>query len=898
MHALDATIAHMLQSPEENAEYLKALSMLLAQKGYAEVVRNNVLPTLSRYTKYEEFTALFHAVEQSSAEFLRSKQATVASVYSATTDNASDIFDAAEEEYSTFADVVSESSSAPVSTVQTLEGLIRSGQVIRATQLYEDLCAIGVDIPKSPLYSYAANRLLRSYDTRNAIEQYRLWLELVPDADQNPDHAYLDQLTGYLLNSHRPSLQLINEFSLICSRKGYLALLERTLPVIIRYTEVEFSRRQLCQWEDNVRDWFVRREAPNSEIKLWEAEIRGVAIRAYRLTGHQNEVVNLVKHSYNTGTHLRHGLVHFIIREWDQGADSESLANLQIVKDIRDAWYPPHLIEQPSSSGASQDLALLVEQRRYAEAEALRAAMYRDGQSITPSSIYIQAALATLASDLSPDRARSFHHWMELVPACDVASLQGDVKLVATKLLEEPVDVTLLMLFALHCARKGVFDVASETILGKIVGHRSIPSPSIMKLLDQLRQEFDQRAVQDPAYPPLSQTMFADAVSASMRARRVSLALQLTHALDHAHKDNMASPPASSSSEGGTDLLAFAQTLETRNTWSTPQIPPPILLRYLRRVFTPATSSSFWIPPPPPEDLYKHLLVFRKDQRFNAVKLLNSRAMRSPPGHSTIWARAMMLHAARKGDHDRVLSLFAHYFYMVGVYRKGVLEVFERRKDDWQFMQPRLEGRIPPLSADIAMVWHSLVAKSPDETNPRQPGLRNLYRQFIGAVKVSKGVSKLSPVTTGGRTILLFRPPPIQFDDDSFTPFISAFCSLLSPNFAVTVFKHMTSLGFNPTEYQLRKVACTFAAGGNVSGAVGMLDYLELHKERSGVHARTFNTYGKVLKAFLDAKCLEGAEEVERRLVVTLGYQPSLSKKVDRDLAALEKLRKEPTSAA
>lgn len=49
VHALDATIAHMLQSPEENAEYLKALSMLLAQKGYAEVVRNNVLPTLSRH---------------------------------------------------------------------------------------------------------------------------------------------------------------------------------------------------------------------------------------------------------------------------------------------------------------------------------------------------------------------------------------------------------------------------------------------------------------------------------------------------------------------------------------------------------------------------------------------------------------------------------------------------------------------------------------------------------------------------------------------------------------------------------------------------------------------------------------------------------------------------------
>jgi hypothetical protein len=268
-----------------------------------------------------------------------------------------------------------------------------------------------------------------------------------------------------------------------------------------------------------------------------------------------------------------------------------------------------------------------------------------------------------------------------------------------------------------------------------------------------------------------------------------------------------------------------------------------------------------------------------------------------------------------------VVQTFIDNFWLSGLPREEVLSHYRRFRsmirnyDPSSGEEPPLQrfchfdrtrtlprGKMWPRRVHCNLVWDALVELT---TQDRQ--LELLYRRLIEFAEKGSDSPRSDSVIEADEVPItgLWRTP---VGTAAFTPFMTRMMFLRGPSFGVRILRDMLRLGVRPTSYHYTELSGFYARRGDVTKVFLILDGMErglrrdllehhtIPQHRCGsepIHEYclpppTLVTYISILRGFLIAKNLEGAEAVCERLLKVYMYIPGSSRHADLAIQDLQ----------
>ncbi|KAJ4473746.1 hypothetical protein J3R30DRAFT_3511393 [Lentinula aciculospora] len=315
----------------QHTEAINHLGIILANKGYTNIVRSKILPilsTLGSSTKVE------WALEPEKL------------------DVSSDVFEC-EDQY----DFSSTSTQTTLSAIHTLHDLLSSLSVDSynaARRLLLDLQSLEHPIPPSTVYLLPASMALSlPLSASERMSDFELWFKHYPPRNLNRSPSFT-ALLSYLDNS-LTSLPLFTSLSLLLAQKGYSSFSNTHLiPSIFRYSNPSQLLTFYHQYESNIRAY--------SSANIQVSNARSIAVRHLAESGHLSSAVSLLSTKFKFHQRTHSILLSRLL--------SSSMPNKEIhIQQLRDMAIPstsrtlsttstflPHTLRQLSKTLASGNI--------------------------------------------------------------------------------------------------------------------------------------------------------------------------------------------------------------------------------------------------------------------------------------------------------------------------------------------------------------------------------------------------------------------------------------------------------------------------------------------------------------------------------------------------------------
>lgn len=344
-------------------------------------------------------------------------------------------------------------------------------------------------------------------------------------------------------------------------------------------------------------------------------------------------------------------------------------------------------------------------------------------------------------------------------------------------------------------------------------------------------------------------------------------------------------------------------------------------LRYLKKhIATDEKSDTTH-----PFTLVNFMNMYLATGRTRALKMLLDKAIRKSFFATSNFLFAEMLFYRRLKQPNLVIKTFMDHFWLSGVPREEVMTrytrivMINRNYDPSSGEDPPLQrfypfdsshtlprGKVWPSKRHCNLVWDALV-----ELTTLDRELELLYTKLIGFAEQrsdsphSEAIVKADEVPIPGHW-------HAAVGAAAFTPFMHRLMFAKGPLFGVRILRDMLQLGIRPTSYHYTELAGFYARKGDDRKAFLVLDGMERgkHRDLSECNANTSQrgigepveeyylpsptlvTYSSVLRGFLIAKHLDGAERVFARLKSIFEYVPGHAPTLDlaiQDLNAFKK---------
>ncbi len=326
-----------------------------------------------------------------------------------------------------------------------------------------------------------------------------------------------------------------------------------------------------------------------------------------------------------------------------------------------------------------------------------------------------------------------------------------------------------------------------------------------------------------------------------------------------------------------------------------------------------------------PFTLVNFMSMYLATGRTRALKMLLDKAIRKSFFATSNFLFAEMLFYRRLKQPNLVIKTFMDHFWLSGVPREEVMmrylriDSIYRNYDSSSGEDPPLQrfypfdpsstlprGKIWPSKRHCNLIWDALVELT---TNERE--LEVLYKKLIYFAEQgfdsprSEVVVKADEVPIPGH----WHAP---VGAAAFTPFMQRLMFAQGPSFGVRILRDMLQLGIPPTTYHYTELAGFYARKGDDRKVFLILDGMERCKRRDlperntntpqrGISGPveeyylpppTLVTYTSILRGFLIAKHLDGAERVFARLKLFCDYVPGQAATLDLAIQDLEDFSK------
>ena len=340
------------------------------------------------------------------------------------------------------------------------------------------------------------------------------------------------------------------------------------------------------------------------------------------------------------------------------------------------------------------------------------------------------------------------------------------------------------------------------------------------------------------------------------------------------------------------------------------------MLRYLKsHIVTTKRSDTAH-----PFTIVNFISMYLATGRTRAVRMLLEKTLRKSFFATSNFLFAEMLFYRRIQQPHLVIKTFIDHFWLSGLPRDEVLSRYFRFRNRTESYDPssgedpplrRLynfdnartlpRGKLWPKRVHCNLVWDALVELA---TQDRQ--LELLYGKLLNVAEhtsnspASNFVVEAEEMPISG----LWRSP---VGTAAFTPFMTRMMFYRGPSFGVRILRDMLRLGVRPTSYHYTELSGFYARRGDVRKVFLVLDGMERglrynlpenslprHSgESEPIHEYclpppTLVTYISILRGFLIAMNLQGAEEVRERLLNVFKYIPGSSRIADLALQDLE----------
>ncbi|TFK34508.1 hypothetical protein BDQ12DRAFT_700449 [Crucibulum laeve] len=374
--------------------------------------------------------------------------------------------------------------------------------------------------------------------------------------------------------------------------------------------------------------------------------------------------------------------------------------------------------------------------------------------------------------------------------------------------------------------------------------------------------------------------------------------------------------------EKGDNLTIRAEEVSMASEWDT-AAPVDVnknlalSLRYLKRCMSGSEEL------PHPFTIVAFMESYISTGRTTALQLLLNKAIRSSFRSTSVFLFAEMLFYRRRGLNDLVLETFVDHFYLSGVPRQDVLTRHRRvqrvraqhaEESEYGEDSParRLceavglsRGKIWPSTVHCNLVWHALVDIAPDNRT-----IESLYEKLLAITKCAQS-NVSTPLLKDSISHLL--PPTNQqkLGSGAFTSFMRPLMLVHGPSRGAHILGDMMKVGIKPTVYHFTELAGRYASNGDTRRALMVLDRMEkMLKAQNAAESSTemitdpedtstsfpapdLVMYISLLRGFIKSHNLEGATEVEKRLMQRYTHIPGEYAYLDNVFADLRILRKQ-----
>ncbi|PCH35217.1 hypothetical protein WOLCODRAFT_139805 [Wolfiporia cocos MD-104 SS10] len=618
---------------------------------------------------------------------------------------------------------------------------------------------------------------------------------------------------------------------------------------------------------------------------------------------------------------------------------------------------------QPALSGCSL-LESLVRDGQYADADRIHAELVEMGIAIEPSMVYENAAIYALTQEHRDpqERLAAFTRWWSLIPNAE-ASYEPPVRRIEAILLQglKP-DLPLMTQYALICARKGLATWLGTRIMSVIFRYSAPAQTSsfLETLCDTALQatwdcELSQKQLwrrnwrdwnrrrslehrllrrMDTWYTWatisfVTNGRIEDAIRVLQQAQRRGLRLS-----DKAYDAVMRQLERSLDLEGLALVKQLYQDRPPVHLYSMNAIPeiestfrqykPPDeltqtmfsdekslakALRIMRRNIIP---SHF----PLPSALARFMAEYRARGRSIGLQILRKKAYEKPATMS-MWVLAEMLYHTQRGERNRVMEIYAHHFFTVGLpeYAEQNLWFLSEQKNRAQalsssddlYLLPPVEAKTWPSTHHTAVVWKAVAASA-----KRAEPLELLYSELLRKVTNARAMNAAchwSPEEVIARSTEYpsAAAPATLYDVGHFNVFVYEFAEHVGPARAAKVVADMYRYGIAPTVETLTMLGSSFARCADVKKIYALLDQMENSTEQrpiiedESLAARVATqqrkslalpspniiTYTAIMRFLINRKHGEIALQIARRMQQNLGYIPGTNPYTDEVLLQL-----------
>lgn len=605
------------------------------------------------------------------------------------------------------------------------------------------------------------------------------------------------------------------------------------------------------------------------------------------------------------------------------------------------------------SMTAVQILLDMVENGRYASADALRAELVGLGVSIPPSHLYEKLAQYALRPTFPADRLVAFSNWFSLVP--DARTKPRKFRSLRSSLFVKAhiPELDIIMRFGLIAASKGHAKYITPQVISTVVRYaKPEVSAQYLAAYEKEAMMWKKGSVKGVKNAKRGILILKDMHSLAVRTQAIEgrlkeavgllqaarnrginisgftygmllrrlrgagdeqqYALVRQLAPTHVHdKFHASTPPLFA------DELAQASTLASR-------------LRALRKIIVP--NSHVGIP-------HNELALFIHDYkeatgRDRAIALLRNRAFKHGHAPASDWAMAELLYHHHRNEHRLVLIVFKNFFHLVGVpadmVRFYIKVLSPHRKARTKFRWVRyipndfvlsirynLQAKLWPTPHHTALVWVALAWLNNHRT------LEKLYRRLLlqihesrapaTALADSRSASSAIPSSVVHDVSVkhdaeedldasLARTQSHVVDGAHFTPFLVAFTKRGQVGRAIQLMADMMTLGIKPTVEHWTILAGSCARNGDARQVFRILDSMEADGARADMGdnptiirfpAPTLATYTNVMQSFVRARRLDDALNIKARIMTKCQYVVGESRTTDHALFILKTLQEE-----
>ncbi|KAG2156794.1 uncharacterized protein EDB93DRAFT_1125667 [Suillus bovinus] len=570
---------------------------------------------------------------------------------------------------------------------------------------------------------------------------------------------------------------------------------------------------------------------------------------------------------------------------------------------------------------SSDTLVNLIRTEDYAAAESLRKEMMDIKIPIQPHIIYERAARAVLQTKGLKNRGELFSAWLSLVPTA--TEQWSSFKDIRQQLFRGSnyLNISLIMRFGLIMASKGYFVGNAQSQVLSTLARYASPA-TIESYILQLETVVDHlsKTSHVKVTPEQWASIYSLVIRNQVLAGREKHALQLARVaatrerqvtdftfrflLEHSPDEAFTATVQELRKQISSNPYSIPDVWYKRTCSHTDTLALASHLRYLRHAII---STS----PPTSYFLSNFMNAYHATGRTRALLALRKKAFQHSHKAKSLWVMAEMLYHRSRNEPQLVLVVFAYHFHMIGVPRRTILKTMRliskrraplsQRTSLPQHMLNRqydISEKLWPTPYHTALVWEALVWSTPESDHER------MYRYLLAVADASISQKPISSPNSKFAPSLL-QLPKRAIDAAHFSPFVKLHAKRGRPERAAGILKDMVSLGLSPGAVQWSIVARGFAEYGHPAVAISIIDRLEKDsgsQDRvsvSGDHADRepsildIGLYTNVLRGFVLARCLEHAQDIERRIRQRFEYADGELRATDEALRLLRDLERQ-----